>query len=136
MKRLKFGIDFDSTISADPEAFQDIIRYLVAACGHEVRIVTWRKPHVREDVDNFIKGYKLDQYGVEAIFCNGEAKKLHYQADIWIDDHPCTIDFGLTREPHFGEYPEDEELKLADSRPVGQQYKDNFTVNHRALYKS
>lgn len=43
MKRLKFGVDFDDTISADPESFGKIFRILQDA-GHTVVVVTGRSP--------------------------------------------------------------------------------------------
>jgi hypothetical protein len=129
VNRLKFGIDFDNTITAAPTEFAFFIRTLLTS-GHEVKIVTWRKPDVREDIDAYFDQYQLV---VPVVFCNGKAKKLRYDADIWIDDFPCAIDFSLTRPPHFStEYDPEEQLKLEDPTNANGQ---EVLVNHRALYK-
>ncbi|AGF91034.1 hypothetical protein SXHG_00012 [Synechococcus phage MRHenn-2013a] len=131
MINLKFGIDFDNTISAAPHEFALFIKMLTKF-GHEVAITTWRKPDVREDIDAFFEQYQLV---VPIVFCNGQAKKTRYDADIWIDDKPCTIDFGLIRPPRFGVYDPDEVFKLADSRELDSafQWEEPLLVNHRAF---
>jgi len=43
MKNLKFGVDFDDTITADKESFGKIFRVLQEA-GHTIVVVTGRSP--------------------------------------------------------------------------------------------
>lgn len=88
-KQLKIGLDFDGTISEDPELWRRFIN-LAKGRGHEVKIVTFRfgviSDFEHQDIAEFCK-----QAGVGAIFTNHVQKAECYKADIWIDDMPEVI---------------------------------------------
>ena len=90
MKRQSLiGLDYDGTITADPECFKAIIRCF-QSCGHRVYCVTMR--HEELDWDKDFEELR-DKYDVETIFCDGYAKRSVCQdrglnIDIFIDDWP------------------------------------------------
>ncbi len=84
------SIDYDSTYSADPETFNQMID-LFQKAGHSVICVTSRSPDQGGPVLNSIG--KL----IPVIFANGEfkkaaARKRGYDVNVWVDDMPMTID--------------------------------------------
>lgn len=88
---LKIALDFDETITADPDTFYKMI-CLFRDAGHEVKIVTARQDDGRHvDIDAFIG---LDD--IDVIYCEGQQKRsvcasLGWNPDIWIDDFPENI---------------------------------------------
>lgn len=97
MKKLKFAIDFDDTITAEPRLFHDFAEWALKL-GHEVRIVTYR--HMGADnTDIMLFNASLN---LPVFFTDGQPKfeycKAHgWVPDIVVDDHPGT----------WGENPED-----------------------------
>jgi hypothetical protein len=92
-RKLTLALDYDLTFTADPECFKSIIRCFQSV-GHEVFIVTLRGPQDIGEGDFFEE--LNEKYGVETIFCDGEAKEkvVHSRnigIDIWIDDNPRGI---------------------------------------------
>jgi len=79
---MKIAIDFDRTITTDPELWMSFAN-AARQRGHEVTIVTSRSP----DLPCF-----AGECGFPIIYCSFTAKRKHYQADIWIDDDPVHID--------------------------------------------
>lgn len=98
---MKVGIDFDGTISADPMTFREVALDF-ARGGHEVAIVTWRKPPEDLEVDeDIIKVFVAWGFKIEVVYTSGKAKRDCYPADIWIEDNPAAVMFSLEREPRF-----------------------------------
>ena len=96
MKRLKFGVDFDDTISADPESFGKIFRILQDA-GHTVVVVTGRSPigDWKKEAESTINKLCLihDLIPIEVVFASTDwkrevAKNHGHEIDIWFDNSP------------------------------------------------
>jgi hypothetical protein len=89
---MRLGLDFDDTVSLDPELFGALIE-LFKARGHEVIIVTIRQGNnaLNSDVLDFAKEHDVDVIFTEgkqkAPFCN----KLGKHVDVWMDDYPAAI---------------------------------------------
>lgn len=92
---LVFGIDFDGTFAADPEAFKDIIESIVRH-GHKAVFVTGRdnKDGFGDEVRDLINdtfGDKASEFSI--VFAGSKWKKqaaldAGYKVNIWIDDNP------------------------------------------------
>ena len=84
------AIDFDDTISANPQLFLEIME-LMEKVGWNVIVVTYRQPNCfPEDLQFLVdKGYKV--YYTGQINKAGFMKNRGIVPDIWIDDEPETI---------------------------------------------
>lgn len=103
-----FALDYDGTITNDPETFKSIVATLRSA-GHEVYIVTMRH---ESEVNQIEDGQPsiVDQWStlVNGIIATGRhgkkqfTDKLGIKIDVWIDDSPrsvltnCTLTYGHT----------------------------------------
>lgn len=96
MKKLKFGVDFDDTISADPESFGKIFEILQSA-GHTVVVVTGRSPigDWKSGAEKAIKDLCTihDLVPIEIVFAGPNwkkevAKSEGHEIDIWFDNSP------------------------------------------------
>ncbi len=83
-----FGIDYDGTLSRDPEFFRLVVRAGLAA-GHRFVLVTGRSDtgvwgtEVRRAVGDLMPiVFAADGWKREAAFAAG------YKVDVWVDDHP------------------------------------------------
>lgn len=93
-RRLNIAIDFDDTISADPEMWFEIM-CLMNKFGHDVRIVTarWDVGGLNLDIKSFLLGAEDD---FPVIYCGGVQKAakcahLGWEPDFWCDDFPAGI---------------------------------------------
>lgn len=87
-----FGIDFDNTITRDPELFKDFIK-LCNNRGHSCVVITMRE----DNSENKTKISNTIGEDVRIIFCNHTFKRkvaIHQgiHIDIWIDDMPSGVD--------------------------------------------
>ena len=73
---MKIALDYDKTYTADPVLWGAFIA-TASARGHDVKIVTMRRPDERV----------LDA-PAEVVYTSRKAKSSVYSADIWIDDSP------------------------------------------------
>jgi hydroxymethylpyrimidine pyrophosphatase-like HAD family hydrolase len=96
MKSLKFGVDFDDTITADKNAFGKIFKVLQNE-GHEVVVVTGRSAidHWKLEAEKTIKDlcFIYDLNPIEIVFAGPywkkeAAKEQGHEIDIWIDNSP------------------------------------------------
>lgn len=114
-KKLLIALDYDNTLTADPQGFKAIIRCF-QSLGHEVMIVTMRCKE--KDYEPQFDELR-DKYQVDAIFCDGNPKRkftetLGYKFDIWIDDYPEGIHLGSQYSPdQLDEWREEQQLKTA-----------------------
>lgn len=107
---MKIGLDWDGTVNADPVAFKGVVKAFLDG-GHDVVVTTWRckpqetnsdHPDAWVDIEEI---FNMWGFRLPIIYCNGKAKREHYDADIWIDDNPSSISFSLTRPPRFEANP-------------------------------
>ena len=96
MKTLKFGVDFDDTITADKETFANIFGVIQAA-GHTVVVVTGRSPigDWKKEAEKTIRDLCMvyDLKPIEIVFAGTNWKKemalkAGHEIDIWIDNSP------------------------------------------------
>ena len=96
MKNLKFGVDFDDTISADKESFGKIFKVLQDA-GHTIVVVTGRSPidHWKTEAEQTIREICIvnDLIPIEIVFAGPHwkkevAKSKGHDIDIWFDNCP------------------------------------------------
>jgi hypothetical protein len=73
------ALDYDKTYTADPALWDDFVR-LAQTRGHEVKIVTMRRPD--EAINDVL---------VDVVYTSRKAKASVVKADIWIDDSPSWI---------------------------------------------
>lgn len=95
---MNIGIDFDETITADPELFSLLISH-ARLRGHDIRIVTARSvAYGLGEVFDFAATFSPE---LPVINTSGQEKhaycvKYHdFNVDVWIDDNPhwiCTHD--------------------------------------------
>lgn len=85
---MKIALDYDKTFTADPMLWFAFVQ-LARKSGHEVAIVTFRRPDRIGGNDRVHRDAKL--LGVKVIFAAGRPKAACYDADIWIDDFPALI---------------------------------------------
>jgi hypothetical protein len=92
------GVDFDETISDNPEGWLQIL-LLMERIGYHVVIVTWRKPtEWPTDLDFLVdKGFKIYYTSRQSKqkFMNAQGIKV----SIWIDDNPSAILFNQGESP-------------------------------------
>lgn len=115
---MKVGLDWDGTVSLDPIAFRGVVTAFLN-CGHEVAVVTWRVPAGGSDSwMDLEEVFAMWGFRLPVIYCSGEAKRDHYPADIWIEDNPAAVIFGLSREPRFVENAADydEDVMVCENR--------------------
>lgn len=98
------GIDFDGTISLDPLAFKGVVEAFLNQ-GHDCAVVTWRVPDM--EYHDFEEVFNMWGFRIPVVCTSGQAKRDFYPADIWIEDNPAAILFGLSREPRFVEDAKD-----------------------------
>lgn len=89
------SIDFDKTWTADPPLWKHFSR-IVKQRGHQVILVTNRLGMKRDVRD--LAGVRL--HVDEIVFAGPgpkrDAARLRgYDPDVWIDDNPSTVDYGL-----------------------------------------
>ena len=84
------GVDFDETISDNPDGWLNVL-LLLERIGYHVVIVTWRKPtEWPTDLDFLVdKGFKV-------YYTSRQAKKQYMEqqgikVSIWVDDNPFAI---------------------------------------------
>lgn len=124
MKKVRVGIDFDGTITADYHTWLPLIRIMQLA-GWELAIVTWRPSHHNKEVNEFLN---LLAIKIPVIYCNGCAKRDCFDADIWIDDNPASVNFHLGRTPSFA--PKDgSELYILSTDPNVEILATDLEVN-------
>lgn len=88
---MKIGIDFDGTITRDPNMWLALMLTMRDRFRCEVFIVTWRFDHEWP--------YHFDmftEHGFKVYFTGRQAKKTYMEnagiwIDIWIDDNPAAI---------------------------------------------
>lgn len=132
MTRLKFGLDWDGTVNADPLAFKKVVEALLDM-DHDVVVTTWRsEPEVMAGWDRDPGGIYPDMeeifnmwgFRIPVVYCNGRAKRECYPADIWIDDNPAAVVFSLMAEPRFEENPLD-----YDKDPLVLEHPDHEPIH-------
>lgn len=97
---MHLAMDYDDTYTSDPKTMRAVIRCFQTN-GHKVTIVTMRCPE-KDWVDEF--KFLKDNYDVDTIFCDGQAKKevvekLGVKIDWWMDDKPEGIVNGSAYTP-------------------------------------
>lgn len=81
---MNIALDFDDTYTRDPELWDQFI-FTSKARGHDIRVVTFRKSTMRDDV--------LDNIGIPVIYTEYTQKRkftnmMGWVVDVWIDDSP------------------------------------------------
>ena len=89
-KKVTIGLDFDGTITADPELWILFV-YSALKKGHRVHIVTMRYPTETHKVLDIFK-----DMGLLIVYTSRLAKKpvceeCGIHIDIWIDDNPRAV---------------------------------------------
>lgn len=83
---MKIAIDFDETITEDPDFWSDFIN-LARRHFHEVTIVTFRRSDgYNDDITNY-----ANDHNINVVYTAGVQKANVFKADVWIDDSPVTI---------------------------------------------
>lgn len=85
LKQLKIALDFDETYTEDPLLWDKFVA-TVKQHGHDIRFVTFRYPVESEGIEKAAK--KLE---IPIIYTSRQQKRMFWDADIWIDDHPELI---------------------------------------------
>jgi len=83
--KMRIALDWDGSYTLDPE-FWDSFILLCKNGGHDVRIITLRKPEMHIDM-------KFFDYEIPIIYTSNMHKreycdKIDWHPDIWIDDSP------------------------------------------------
>lgn len=90
MKKLNIGLDFDGTVTADPETFKKIIKVFMDA-GHYVHIVTMRYGSECDDIvrdfGSLVSTIVPTKRQAKDQFC----KDVGIMIDFWIDDNPKAV---------------------------------------------
>lgn len=88
---MKIALDYDETITLDPQFWVAIITWAKAS-KHEIKIVTSRPASYYKitGYNDDIEAYAKDN-DVAIIYCDGNPKRMYYDADVWIDDTPASI---------------------------------------------
>lgn len=91
---MNIAIDFDNTITADPQLFKHLINS-IRMYGHKVYIVTYRYGPLAHASNSDVWAWKDS---VDGIFFTGHQAKRKYiydnhklRIDIWMDDTPDSI---------------------------------------------
>ena len=84
------AVDFDETISDNPEAWLRVMKTLEIV-GYQVVVCTWRSPSTYPEDLQFLvdKGYKI--YYTSFTAKQEYMKRLGIEVAIWIDDNPFAI---------------------------------------------
>lgn len=84
------AVDFDDTISDNPEAWLRVMKTL-EACGYVVVVCTWRSPTTAPEDLQFLvdKGYKI--YYTSFTAKRAFMRKQGIDVAIWVDDDPEAI---------------------------------------------
>lgn len=96
-RSLLIAIDFDDTLTADPELWRNFIES-AKKLGHRIVCVTARRDtdDNRETVDSWMHEHGIELY----TYFTGLASKIDHMAkiglkvDIWIDDNPRAAALG------------------------------------------
>ena len=81
---MNIALDFDDTYTRDP-AMWDAFIDMAIGCGHDIRIVTFRKSTMRDSaLDDMIIPVIYTEYTQKRQFTN----KMGWMVDVWIDDSP------------------------------------------------
>lgn len=89
---MRIALDYDKTYTADPNAWRNIINFLIGNNRATIHIVTSRDDRdTVEDTEWFKAG------NIPVVYCDYKAKRQvceerGIQIDIWIDDNPYFID--------------------------------------------
>jgi hypothetical protein len=89
MKQLKISLDYDETYTADRKFWRSFVE-LAKAHQHHVSFVTFRMNDAcynNADIEHDAK-----QCGINVVYSSGKPKRSVFDADIWIDDSPATIE--------------------------------------------
>ncbi len=79
---MRFGLDYDGTITAAPELWSAFY-FTAVALGHEVVVVTMRYPD-KEEVKDFPAKVHYTSRKAKKLWCDENGIKI----DVWIDDNP------------------------------------------------
>ena len=89
VKQLKIALDYDETYTADREFWRSFVA-LAKSHNHQVSFVTFRTHNIYDNnIDIFIDSKKC---GINIVYSSGKPKRSVFDADIWIDDSPETIE--------------------------------------------
>lgn len=93
-KGMTFGIDFDNTITSDPQLFKHLINS-IRMYRHKVYITTYRYGPLTHESNSDIKQWEDN---VDGIIFTGHCAKRSFlwnehklRIDIWMDDTPDSI---------------------------------------------
>lgn len=89
MKSLKIALDYDETYTTDKSFWRTFVE-LAKSHQHRVSFVTYR---TNGDCDNNADiEYDSEQCGINVVYSWCKPKRSVFDADIWIDDSPATIE--------------------------------------------
>lgn len=95
---MRIGLDFDNTITANPEYFKSLVEMTIEH-GVSIVIVTARRdtPENRETVKEFLAEHGFPK--ITAFYTNLRSKikymdEAGLHVDIWIEDDPLTCALG------------------------------------------
>lgn len=81
---MKFGLDFDGTVTRDPELWLAFIS-TAKERGHEVVLTTYRS----DDGDNADVEAFITKADIRVAYTNARQKThVEWHVDVWIDDKP------------------------------------------------
>jgi hypothetical protein len=119
---MKFGIDFDDTITPDPRLWTDIIK-LMLKHGHEAVIVTYRCQCSKNlDIKQFVR--RLPVGAVDVVY-TARFSKYEYAIehdlgiDVWIDDNPFFVVNDIVPGQKAQKAAEEKALKAREEHPHG-----------------
>lgn len=106
---MKISLDYDNTITLDPEFWSNFIK-LTREFNHEIVIVTYRFDSTK-NIINKIENQRLEKFAsdnnVEIIYSNSQQKSTMFtpeeSPDVWVDDDPKFIP-SLTTMKNFLEW--------------------------------
>lgn len=84
---MKIALDYDGTFTRDPKLWI-LFMGMCKAAGHEVRIVTMRKPEEPVDFCELSECYHPPVIYTSRIQKREYCDEIGWQPDIWIDDSP------------------------------------------------
>ena len=89
---MNVGLDYDGTVTADPEAFKAIVA-IFRASGHKVYIVTMRYESecvgIREEWTHLVDGIIPTGREAKRAVTWAQGVNIH----VWIDDNPQAVHF-------------------------------------------
>jgi len=96
-----FGIDFDGTITKRPNILSHLCEELFYN-GDKIIVISNRNENYtnRQIVEDFLANYDYEKYVSAVLLTSGipkreYARKHNFEVDIWIDDNPVLVDFGM-----------------------------------------